>query len=342
MAENARLETKLISVDPLSPSLREIQLAAKLIRQGEVIAFPTETVYGLGADATNALAVRKIFEAKNRPQDNPIIVHVASIDQAKQCVVEFPPLALQLAERFWPGPLTFVLPRSEYVSSEVTKNLDTVAIRMPAHQVALSLIEQSGVPIAAPSANLSGKPSPTKAIHVMQDLNGRIPLVLDGGSTLVGVESTVISLIHDPPILLRPGGITLEELQAIIPEIVVPPDFSSDQPISPGMKYKHYSPETKLVVILDGKDKPVAQIDSIGRANGGQPLILCTNPRHRHDLMSILVGKTPKEIQANFFSSLRILDEASYDVGIFEGITFEGAGLAVMNRALKAAHDIIE
>ncbi len=341
MVENARLDTKLVSVDPLNPSLREMQLAANLIRQGEVIAFPTETVYGLGADATNTFAVRKIFEAKNRPQDNPIIVHVASIDQAQKCVTEFPPLAKRLAERFWPGPLTFVLPRSEYISSEVTKNLDTVAIRMPAHKVALLLIEQSGVPIAAPSANLSGKPSPTKAIHVIQDLNGRIPLVLDGGSTLVGVESTVISLVHDPPILLRPGGITLEELRSVISDIVVPPDFSSDQPISPGMKYKHYSPETKLVVILDGHDKSPREIDSIGRAQGGQPLVLCTNSQHQHDLMSILVGKNPQEIQANFFASLRILDEASYDVGIFEGITFEGVGLAVMNRALKAAHEIV-
>ncbi len=339
--EEKKYNTEIVKVDPLNPEKEIIKKAAKLIVLGEVIGFPTETVYGLGADATNSHAINKIFEAKNRPQDNPVIVHVHSIKEAEKSVTEFSELAERLAKAFWPGPLTMVLPRSDYISPEVSKGLSTVAIRMPAHSVALELIKNSGVPIAAPSANLSGKPSPTKAIHVFKDLQGRIPLILDGGSTLVGVESTVVSLINNPPVLLRPGGVTIEDLKKFIPNLIVPENFSSEKPLSPGQKYRHYSPETKLVLVINGSTADPKKIDSIGRRFGGQPVVLCSNPDHRHDLHVIHLGNNPKEIQANFFASLRILDDASFDVGILEGIEPVGPGFAVMNRAKKAAHKII-
>ncbi len=333
--------TRVEKVDPLNPSMNSIEQAAKLIQRGELVAFPTETVYGLGADATSSSALSKIFEVKNRPSDNPLIVHVHSKEMAMKCTSSWPIIANRLVERFWPGPLSLILPRSGFVSADVSKGLDTVAIRMPAHMVALKLIEMAETPIAAPSANISGKPSPTKASHVFADLKGKIPFILDGGSTLVGVESTVVSLVTDPPMLLRPGGITVEELKQIVPNLQVLEHFKSDKPLSPGMKYKHYSPEKKLVLIRNSWKLSGSEIDDIVDRDNNV-ILFCMNGTHKHKIKSIKLGSNLKEIQANLFSALRLLDESNYAVGYIEDVEQKLEGLTIMNRLEKAAHRQIE
>jgi len=329
-------DTQIIKVDPLNPSVDRINRAAALIKAGEVVAFPTETVYGLGADATSDDAVKKIYAAKERPADNPLISHFASLDEIRDYVVEIPDIAEQLAEQFWPGPLTLVLRKNEKISDLVTQGLDTIAVRIPAHSVAITLIKQAGVPIAAPSANLSGKPSPTTADHVMTDLSGRIPAIIDGGSTSVGVESTVINLTDTQPVLLRPGGTTIEELREIIPELKVPDAAHIDQPLSPGMKYTHYSPETQLVLIPHITDQSSADIDTIVNQTGGNQLLLCLHSSHNHKVNHILLGNTLKEIQLNLFASLRLLDDENYDIGYIEEIQEIKQGHTIMNRIRKA------
>ena len=328
-------------VDPLHPDQETIQQAATLIKQGQVVGFPTETVYGLGADATNNEAVERIYSAKHRPPDNPLISHFTSMEEIQQFTVNIPELAYQLADQFWPGPLTMVLNKNEKISPLVTQGLDTLAVRIPAHPVALALIAAAGVPIAAPSANLSGKPSPTTAAHVYKDLAGIIPMILDGGSTAIGVESTVINLTSSTPILLRPGGLTIEELREVIPNLKVTSGTPSGTPLSPGMKYTHYSPTTPLILVTDGFGMDASAIDEIAHNHGSKPLILCTNPGHSHELPVLQLGATFREIQVNLFACLRLLDDRDHDVGIFEAIEAVKEGFAVMNRVRKAAHQVI-
>ena len=236
----------------------EIDIAADIIKNGGIVAMPTETVYGLAADALNGEAVAKIFKAKGRPMDNPLIVHISDIKQIDMLVSEFPDKAKKLAEKFWPGPLTIVLPKSDIIPDEVSAGLSTVAIRFPSHPVAHELIAKSS-PIAAPSANLSGSPSPTTVRHVLADMDGRIDAIVDGGDCEVGVESTVITLAEDVPTLLRPGGVTLEQLRAEIGEVKVHPAVLKSlgkgmKASSPGMKYKHYSPKAE-VILLRGSEQ---------------------------------------------------------------------------------------
>jgi L-threonylcarbamoyladenylate synthase len=255
------MKTEYLQVNPENLDRRPFRKAGDLLRQGEVVAFPTETVYGLGANALNANAVKKIFLAKGRPHDNPLIVHIAEFEQLKPLVQGISEKAYVLMHRFWPGPLTLIFPKSNLVPNEVTAGLDTVAVRMPRHPVALKLIKEAGVPIAAPSANTSGLPSPTEGAHVLADLNGKIPLILDGGETEVGLESTVVDVTVEPPLILRPGGVTLEEIEDAIGQAAYDPGLSKDKnetPRSPGMKYTHYSPKAD-VFIVDGPDKDRAQ-----------------------------------------------------------------------------------
>ncbi|MCL6642853.1 MAG: threonylcarbamoyl-AMP synthase, partial [Candidatus Bipolaricaulota bacterium] len=249
------MRTEILSADAAA-----IERAAQIIRSGGVVAFPTETVYGLGADALNEDAVRKIFTAKERPFDDPLIVHIAHAEQLSLLARHIPRQAWDLTERFWPGPLTLVLPKTDRVPTVTAGGLDTVAVRAPAHPVARSLIERSGVPIAAPSANRFGRPSPTTAQHVWDDLNGRIDLILDGGPTPIGVESTVLDLTQDPPMVLRPGGVTLEELREVLGEVrLLDSSASEAAKRSPGTRYRHYAPKARVLLVERGMAEAVIE-----------------------------------------------------------------------------------
>jgi len=320
--------------------------AAAFIRAGELVAFPTETVYGLGANALDAQAVSSIFAAKGRPQDNPLIVHCASEEQVLSLVGEVDPEARQLMKRFWPGPLTLVLPRTEVIPAVVSAGLDTVAVRVPDHPIARRLIESAGLPIAAPSANLSGRPSPTSAQHVLTDLDGRIKAVLDGGETGWGVESTVVDCTTRPFRLLRPGGATLEELQAVTDVVVDPGVYGELQPgsrpRSPGMKYRHYAPRAQ-VILVEGEDAG-ERIVSLGRelVSQGRKVGVMAPTEHLaryQEFITLPMGSLQhlQQISASLYRLLRQADDLGLEVLLVEGITEVGLGMAIMNRLRRAA-----
>ncbi|MDK2915338.1 MAG: L-threonylcarbamoyladenylate synthase [Thermococcaceae archaeon] len=319
---------------------RKIRVAGRLILEGKLVAFPTETVYGLGADALNENAVRRIFEAKGRPPDNPLIIHIADLKDLKKVAASIPREAEMLAKKFWPGPLTLVLPKSEKVPYVTTGGLDTVAVRMPAHPVALALIRAS-TPVAAPSANISGRPSPTLAEHVVDDFYGKIEAIIDGGPTWVGVESTVLDLTSERPTLLRPGGLPLEEIERVIGEVEVHPAVKGkkvDLAKAPGMKYRHYSPKTPVVVVEGNPEKRLEKIRELVEERRSQGLRVGVMATARVDADEFyFLGSTPEEVARNLFKALRTLDKSGVDVIIAEGIEEEGLGLAVMNRLRKAA-----
>lgn len=321
---------------------KRIKVAAKLIREGKLVAFPTETVYGLGADALNSKAVRRIFEAKGRPADNPLIVHIADFNQVHELVKEVPSEVELLAKHFWPGPLTVVLPKRENVPKITTGGLEMVAIRMPAHEIALGLIRASKRPIAAPSANISGKPSPTLAEHVVDDFYGIIECIIDGGETTIGVESTVIDLTTKPPTLLRPGGLPMEEIERIIGKIKIHPAVKGKEvnlAKAPGMKYKHYAPNAQVVVIEGVREKVKGKITELlieYKKQGMKVGVMATGDFYEADAY-VNLGNSEKEIARNLFKALRELDRSGVDIILAEGIEEKGLGLAVMNRLRKAA-----
>ena len=337
-------------VKPVSPEA--IEEAAQLIRAGELVGMPTETVYGLGANALDENAVRKIFEAKGRPGDNPLIVHVSSVEEIPALVREIPAAARKLMDAFWPGPMTLILPKADCIPSAVSAGLDTVGIRLPASEAARALIAAAGRPIAAPSANRSGKPSPTTAQHVFEDMDGRIPMILDGGACEVGVESSVIDATGEVPIILRPGGITPEMVQEVIGRVsvdehVMSPLSEGDIVRSPGMKYKHYAPKAKTV-IFDGAPENViaaicARYDALIAA-GEKPAILGFDEHDFGERTRISLGsvKRPNEAAARLFGALRELDERGETVALCEAVEATGIGLAVMNRMGRAAGFDIE
>lgn len=319
---------------------RKIKVAARLILEGKLVAFPTETVYGLGADALNEEAVKRIFEAKGRPADNPLIVHIADFNDLKKLAREVPKEAKLLAERFWPGPLTIVLPKKDEVPLVTTGGLDTVAVRMPAHEIALALIRAS-TPVAAPSANISGKPSPTLAEHVVDDFYGRIEAIIDGGPTKVGVESTVIDLSSERPTLLRPGGLPLEEIEAVIGPVEIHPAVkgkNADLARAPGMKYKHYSPNAQVIVVEGPKEmvrEKIRELVREYRSKGYRVGVMATEEFEADEFYHL--GRTVEDVAKNLFKALRELDRRGVDVIIAEGVEERGLGLAVMNRLRKAA-----
>ncbi|AEC51980.1 sua5 superfamily-related protein [Pyrococcus sp. NA2] len=320
---------------------RKLRIAARLIREGKLVAFPTETVYGLGADALNESAVRRIFEAKGRPADNPLIVHISSFSQVHELAREVPEEAKMLAREFWPGPLAIVLPKSEIVPKVTTGGLDTVAIRMPANKIALKLIELSGRPIAAPSANISGKPSPTSAEHVAEDFYGKIECIVDGGETKIGVESTVIDLTEWPPVLLRPGGLPLEEIERVIGEVRVHPAVYGkkvDVAKAPGMKYRHYAPNAEVIVVEGSREKVGAKIRELVEEfkSKGLKVGVIGSADYGADEFFFL-GRSVEEVARNLFKALRYMDRAGVDIVIAEGVEEKGLGLAVMNRLRKAS-----
>ncbi len=341
--------TKILRVDPSSPDADLIRVAADVIRRGGTVAFPTETVYGLGSDALNPEAVMKIFKAKNRPLDNPIIVHICRFRDVNLLASNIPRRLDILAERFWPGPLTVILKASDIVPRVTTGGLDTVAVRMPRHRVALALIRESGTPIAAPSANLAGRPSPTSDRHVIEDLAGRIDVILAAGSTPVGVESTVIDMTGKTPTVLRPGGVPVEDLRAVLGRVNIHPSILSrglmepEKPLSPGMKYRHYAPRAEMVLV-EGEDGSVIKkirelIDEYvvqGKRVGVLTFDENLDAYSRAIIKSLGSRRQPETAARRIFNLLREFDREDVDVIIAEGMPEKGLGLAVMNRLRKA------
>ncbi|PFE53018.1 threonylcarbamoyl-AMP synthase [Bacillus cereus] len=326
------------------PQLKE---AARLLRENEAVAFPTETVYGLGANAMDDEAIAKIFAAKGRPSDNPLIVHIGTKSQLDGIVREIPPVAEKLMEHFWPGPLTIILPRKEGISERVTAGLNTVGVRMPDHPVALALIEEANVPVAAPSANRSGRPSPTLASHVYEDLNGKIAGIVDGGATGVGVESTVIDCTSEVPTILRPGGITKEQLEAVIGNVYLDPALKDEKekPKSPGMKYTHYAPKAPLSIV-EGSREFIQRIVDEKKKEGFKVGVLTTEEyQHVYSadvVLSCGMRNDLASVATKLYDVLRTFDASEVDVIFSESFPNEGIGNAIMNRLTKAAgHHII-
>ena len=341
------MKTELLKVNEES-----VALGARLIREGELVGFPTETVYGLGANALDARAVAKIFEAKGRPQDNPLITHVACAEAIPPLVRAIPAAARKLMEAFWPGPMTLILPKADCIPDAVSAGLDTVGIRLPANADARRLIRAAGCPIAAPSANRSGRPSPTTALHVLEDMDGRIPLILDGGACQVGVESSVIDATGEVPVILRPGGITPEMVERVlghvrVDEHVMSPLREGDVARSPGMKYKHYAPKAKAIIFSGAPEHVVSAICrryDEQTAKGERVAILGLDEHRYGDRTFISLGseKRPQEAAARLFAALRELDERGDTVALCEAVDTAGIGLAVMNRMGRAAAFDIE
>lgn len=317
-----------------------IEKAGELLRAGEVVAIPTETVYGLAANAYDGNAVSKIFKAKGRPQDNPLIVHIAQVETLSDLVAEVPKAAKKLAAAFWPGPLTMILPKSEKIPDAVSAGLPTVAVRMPSHPVAHAVIEAAGVPLAAPSANLSGSPSPTNAKYVLEDMHDRIPLILDGGSSAVGVESTVITLATARPRVLRPGGITVEQLRALLGEVDVDDAVlhklaEGVRAASPGMKYKHYAPRADITIVKGS----FAEFRRFVETKEKDAFVLCFASEEKYFPHAVTYGREDDGLsQANrLFDALRELDEQGANTVYARCPALSGVGLAVYNRLIRAA-----
>ena len=340
------MKTLIIKIKEENIDLEKIRIAANIIKNGGIVAFPTETVYGLGANTFNPGAVKNVFKAKNRPADNPVIVHVSDKKMVYKLTKKIPKKAVKLMDAFWPGPLTLIFEKSKIVPDIVTAGLNTVAIRMPSHKVANVLIRESGVPIAAPSANIAGRPSPTSAEHVIHDLNGKVDAIIDSGKTHIGVESTVLDLTSRTPTLLRPGGKNLEDLESVIGKVKLHPIVKSEKEMkvvakSPGMKYRHYAPEAQVIVV-EGEFKLVKKkIDELldgYKKTGKRVGVMTVNKSHKYKANILKnVGDNLNEIAKNLFSALREFDEERVDLILAEGVEEKGLGLAIMNRLRKAA-----
>ena len=331
-----------------SPKSEDIAKVASILRDGGVVAIPTETVYGLAGNALKGECVKKIYEAKGRPSDNPLIVHISDISHWAPLVKAIPESALALAEKFWPGPLTIILPKSDIIPNEISGGLDTVAVRMPSDEIARAIISQCGFPLAAPSANTSGKPSPTCAEHVRVDLDGRIDAIVDSGECSVGIESTVITLATDIPRLLRPGGITPEMLTEVLGEIEIDDAVYNKlhegaEAASPGMKYKHYSPDAKVLIVKGSFDNYKKYIEDTAEEGD---VALCFEEEVKDlKIKCITYGRKddPSSQAKNIFDALRKVDEEKAETVYARFPENEGIGLAVFNRLIRAAaFNIIE
>lgn len=339
--------TKRSYIDGENPQIELLKEGAQWLQAGELVAFPTETVYGLGANALDTSACAKIFAAKGRPQDNPLIVHVCSRTMANNLVETWPPEAELCVRHFWPGPLTLILPKTPLVPDVVTAGLPTVAIRMPSHPVALRLIEETDLPIAAPSANLSGKPSPTSGSHVWRDMKGKIPLILDAGACPVGLESTILDVSGERPAILRPGGISKEQLEKVLGEVQVDRPAEDQAPKAPGMKYRHYAPQGEMILLIGPHERIVQRLGQEiqkGHARLKKVAVLCTRESApslhslHPELLFVLGSKDrPEEVAGSLFEGLRLCDERGINLILAEGIKEVGLGTAIMNRLQKAA-----
>jgi len=331
-----------------------IKEASELLKQGEIVAIPTETVYGLAANALDDEAIKKIFTAKGRPSDNPLIVHIYNADQVSLLAKYVKKKAKILMDEFWPGPLTLVMKKKKIVSDVVTAGLDTVAIRMPQHPVAYSILQESELPLAAPSANISGKPSPTSADQVFDDMDGKIPVIVDGGTCEIGLESTVVDVSVEPPCILRPGAITRKMLEHIIGHVnvdkaILEPLKEGVQAKSPGVKHKHYAPNADVEIV---KGLEVSVCRYVNREilkdnkDGIKSVVLCCKEHARnYPFDKIILGSIhyPETIAENLFNSLREIDKGKYDKAYVQFYQTEGINIAIMNRLLKAAnHNVVE
>lgn len=329
--------------------------AGEILKRGGLVAFPTETVYGLGGDALNPEASAKIYAAKGRPSDNPLIVHIADMEALAVLTESVPEKAYRLADHFWPGPLTMIMPKSEKVPYQTTGGLATVAIRMPSHPAAFELIRSSGLYLAAPSANTSGRPSPTAAEHVRQDLDGRIDMIIDGGRVEIGLESTIVDLSGETPMILRPGYITKEMLEEVIGPVKVDPVILAEtedpamRPKAPGMKYKHYAPKGSLTIVEGKRDAVAGEINRLIReheAAGFRTAVIASEENHPLYVSPLILDIGSREheesIAANLYDVLRQMDEQNIDYIYSESFAGAGLGAAIMNRLLKAAgHKVI-
>ena len=342
------MKTLICKVDPDNIYNNVIGKAAEIIKSGGLVAFPTETVYGLGGDGLNPSASMKIYAAKGRPSDNPLILHISHISQLKELVKEVPPVAEKLAGEFWPGPLTMIFKKSDIVPKETSGGLDTVAIRFPEDKIAQAFISACGTPIAAPSANTSGRPSPTRASHVEFDLSGRIDMIIDGGACEFGLESTIVDVTGDVPCLLRPGSITLEMLRETLGRVdvdkaVVTKLESGEAPKAPGMKYTHYSPSADVVIVRGDRYKMVHKINELVSQTDSSykiGVIATEENKDKYENCEVLVIgsiKEPATIAANLFKMLRKCDYHKIDKVFAEGLCEDELGLAIMNRLKKAA-----
>ena len=330
--------------------LNKIKEAAMCIKEGNIVLFPTETVYGIGANALDENAVNKIFEAKGRASDNPLIVHISSIDMLNDLVKEVGEIEQRLMDNFWPGPLTIIFDRKECVPNVVTAGLDTVGIRMPSNEIARKLIEFAEVPIAAPSANISGKPSGTKIEDIIDELDGKVDYILDSGIVDIGVESTVVRVINKQVHILRPGKITVEDMKALGIEVVIEKQIMEEclpqeKVMSPGMKYRHYAPNTKcLLIYSDNKENLVDRINKEIELEKNVLVLGRTSNLEKYNTGNKLdMGDSLEEISKNIFTLLRKVDSYQADLVIIEGVKKEGLGLAIMNRLIRACeHNYIE
>ena len=348
------MKTKIIKINPQAIDFEAIAQAGEILKKGGLVAFPTETVYGLGGDATNPDASHKIYSAKGRPSDNPLIVHITNMEALEKMVAEVPPSAYALAERFWPGPLTMIFRKNEKIPYETTGGMDTVAVRMPSDPIARALIDASTGYVAAPSANTSGRPSPTEAEHVAQDLCGKIDMIIDGGSVPIGLESTIVDLTEDVPMILRPGYITLEMLGEVLDQVKVDPGLiaadSDCKPKAPGMKYRHYAPKADLKVVEGETDAVVQEINrlctELSAQNKRVGIIATEETKDRYEqgiVISIGARDDEEAIARHLYGILRRFDELGVDAIFSESFATAGMGQAIMNRLLKAAgHQVLE
>ena len=347
------METKVWKVSDSGNFTEEerehLKEAAEILKRGDLVAFPTETVYGLGANALDESAAKKIYAAKGRPSDNPLIAHISDLEMIEPLISYFPEKGRKLAEAFWPGPLTMIFPKSEIVPYGTTGGLDTVAIRMPSDPVAAELIRLAGVPVAAPSANTSGRPSPTMAEHVYQDMNGKIDMILDGGPVGIGVESTIVDVTGEIPMLLRPGAITMEMLRETVGAVEIDPaivgPMSADmRPKAPGMKYRHYAPKAELTLVEGEAEAVVRRINALAREKlqeGCRVGIICTEETRScyPGGMVRSIGERAKEetVAHNLYAVLREFDDLGAEYIFSEGFPEDNLGQAIMNRLNKAA-----
>lgn len=331
---------KLLKINPFNINLDLISKAAKIIKKGGLVAFPTETVYGLGANGLNPCAVSKIFAVKKRPLNDPLILHLSQKEDLFKYTQNPPKIALKLIDKFWPGPLTLVLKKTKIIPDIVTAGFDTVALRMPANEIALRLIKESSIPIAAPSANLFSRPSSVTAQHIIDDLGNKVDLIIDGGKTLVGIESTILDLTYDPPFILRPGGISKEELEKVIKKVKV--FCYKNKVLASGMFPKHYSPKAKVILIKNNNKNYIKKIMNLALSFKGQKVGILTTDENINKYPGFIVKSLgPKNntiiCASNLFSILREFDQEKIDIIIAETIKKKGLGLAIMDRLKKAS-----
>ncbi len=348
------MDTIIVKMDESDIDEEKICQAAEIIRSGGLVAFPTETVYGLGANALDSVASTKIYAAKGRPSDNPLIAHIADLEMLKPLVEEIPETARKLMDAFWPGPMTLIFRKSDLVPKETTGGLDTVAVRYPNHKIAQALIREAGVSIAAPSANLSGKPSPTLGEHVIDDMDGRIDMIIDGGMVGMGLESTIVDVTAETPMILRPGFITKEMLQDVIGEVKIDPAILEKpteglRPKAPGMKYRHYAPKADFTIYRGNKNKVTEEI--LKRANEKAKQGFLTGIITAEEHLKLYEGKTdenisvialgnlehPETIANHLFQVLREFDKQGAEFIYGEAFSEDHIGQAIMNRLTKAA-----